>query len=282
MDSDGNKSVWVIIIVSALSIIGLFFLSCLPGWMDRTQSNTAQKMSALAASSTSSRGASSNSASSASSADSSSAASSSSTVTDDAIATQLNKAAFARKTTQVVTTVASGTTAQISLYTKGSNGRWTKTLATSGYVGSQGVGSAHEDLSRTPEGAYPLGFAFGRHSSSDVTTHLNYRQIDSRSYWIEDSNDPDYNTWQDRTRANSKNEHLIDYPTQYEYGIVIDYNTASPTPGAGSGFFLHVANGRPTAGCVSVPRSVILKLLADLKPGAYIVNVNSVAEIGRY
>lgn len=282
MDSDGNKSVWVIIIVSALSIIGLFFLSCLPGWLGRTQSNTAQKMSALVASSTSSRGVSSNRTSSASSAGSSSAASSSSTVADDAIATQLNKAAFARKTTQVVTTVASGTTAQILLYTKGSNGHWTKTLATSGYVGSQGVGSAHEDLSRTPEGAYSLGFAFGRHSRSDVITSLKYRQIDSRSYWIEDPNDPDYNTWQERTRANSKNEHLIDYQTQYEYGIVIDYNTASPTPGAGSGFFLHVANGRPTAGCVSVPRSVILKLLADLKPGAYIVNVNSVAEIGRY
>lgn len=241
-------------------------------------------MSALAASSTSNRGASSNSASFASRAGRSSAASSSSssTVSDDAIATQLHKAAFARKTTQVVTTVASGTTAQILLYTKGSNGHWTKTLATSGYVGSQGVGSAHEGLSWTPAGAYSLGLAFGRHSRSDVITRLNYRQIDSRSYWIEDPHDSDYNTWQERTWANSNNEHLIDYPTQYEYAIVIDYNTASPTPGAGSGFFLHVANGRPTAGCVSVPRSVILKLLADLKPGAYIVNVNSVAEIGRY
>jgi L,D-peptidoglycan transpeptidase YkuD (ErfK/YbiS/YcfS/YnhG family) len=41
-------------------------------------------------------------------------------------------------------------------------------------------------------------------------------------------------------------------------------------PGAGSAFFLHVSSGRPTAGCVAVPRSNMVDLLRWLKPGALI------------
>ena len=199
----------------------------------------------------------------------------------DAASLKLSQASFAKKTRQAVVTVANNTTsASVALYSKDRNGIWTKTLGTNGYVGSQGVGSAHEGLDRTPQGAYSLGFAFGTHRTA--STSLPYRHIDKKSYWIEDPSDSDYNTWQERTWANSKNEHLIDYPVQYEYAIVINYNTAKRTKGAGSGFFLHISNGRPTAGCVSVPRSVMLSLLKRIKSGAYIVNVNSTNQISNY
>ncbi|WP_157060913.1 L,D-transpeptidase family protein, partial [Liquorilactobacillus uvarum] len=200
--------------------------------------------------------------------------------TVDAIGLKLAAASFADKTSQTVVTVASGSKASVYLYSKDKNGIWYRSLSTSGFVGSSGVGKASEGSSTTPIGAYSLGMAFGTHAS--VNTSLAYRQIDSKSYWIEDVDDSDYNTWQERSWANSKNEHLADYPTQYEYAIVINYNTSQRTKGAGSGFFLHVANGRATAGCVSVPRSVILQLLSTLKSGAYIVNVNNVNQISNY
>ncbi|WP_201782333.1 L,D-transpeptidase family protein, partial [Liquorilactobacillus aquaticus] len=198
----------------------------------------------------------------------------------DSIGLKLSAASFAAKTSQTVVTVARRTSASVYLYAKDKNGIWYRSLSTSGYVGSKGVGKASEGSSTTPLGAYSLGFAFGTHTSAN--TSLTYRHIDSRSYWIEDVNDSDYNTWQERSWANSKNEHLADYPTQYEYAVVINYNTSQRTKGAGSGFFLHVANGKPTAGCVSVPRSVMIQLLGTLKAGAYIVNVNNINQISNY
>ena len=47
---------------------------------------------------------------------------------------------------------------------------------------------------------------------------------------------------------------------------VIGYNTAR-TPGRGSAIFLHVGTGGATAGCVSLPRSELLKVLRWLRPG---------------
>lgn len=69
---------------------------------------------------------------------------------------------------------------------------------------------------------------------------------------------------------------------QYEYGIVINYNTTKPVKGAGSAFFLHVDNGRPAAGCVSIPESRMIKLMKELNSNAYIIIVNKTSEIVNY
>jgi L,D-peptidoglycan transpeptidase YkuD (ErfK/YbiS/YcfS/YnhG family) len=46
---------------------------------------------------------------------------------------------------------------------------------------------------------------------------------------------------------------------------VIAYNTAR-VPGRGSAVFLHVGTGSATAGCVSLPKSELLKVLHWLRP----------------
>lgn len=184
----------------------------------------------------------------------------------------------AQKTNQIVTVVASGTSATVTLLEK-RNDVWTEVISTKGYVGSQGVGQAHESSSRTPKGSYSLGFAFG---TSNPGTSLQFRQITPNSYWISNTNDPEYNTWQERQSSSNLDEHLIDYQVQYKYGIVINYNINNPVKGAGSGFFLHVANGRPTAGCVSVPESHMVTLMKTIHTGAYIINVHSQNEITSY
>ena len=54
----------------------------------------------------------------------------------------------------------------------------------------------------------------------------------------------------------------------YDYGAAIAYNTAR-TPGRGSAIFLHVGTGSATAGCVSLPKSRLLKLLRWLGPAKH-------------
>lgn len=184
---------------------------------------------------------------------------------------------IAQKTNQIVAVNARGSSsATVQLWEK-QGIDWLKVMETKGYVGSQGVGKASASVSRTPAGAYTLGFAFG--TGGNPGTKLDYRQITKNSYWIGNVNDPQYNTWQERESSSKQDEHLMDYPVQYEFAITLDYNNGI---GGGSAFFLHVSNGRPTAGCIAVPRSEMLFLMQKIQKGAYIVNVNSENELLNY
>lgn len=181
----------------------------------------------------------------------------------------------ANRTNQIVTVVASGSSAKVSLFEK-NGATWNEVIKANGYVGSLGVGQAREGSSKTPKGSYSLGFAFG---TSNPGTKLPFRQITPNSYWISNVNDPNYNTWQERETSDPADEHLADYAVQYQYAIVINYHNGV---GGGSAFFLHVGNGRPTAGCVSVPKEIMVQFMQRIAPGAYIINVNSQSEIANY
>ena len=54
----------------------------------------------------------------------------------------------------------------------------------------------------------------------------------------------------------------------YDYGAVIAYNMDPTVPGAGSAIFLHVSDGGPTVGCVSLPTGELLAVLRWLSPAA--------------
>lgn len=184
---------------------------------------------------------------------------------------------LASRTQQIVIVAASGSNARVTFWEK-SGGTWRERLSAKGYVGSNGVGATKEGRCTTPYGAYLLGPAFG---TENPGTSLPFRLITPQSWWVEDSKSLNYNTWQEGTHFNAPSEHLADYPVQYHYGVVINYNTAR-TPYAGSGFFLHCDNGGPTAGCVSIPTAQMRQLMQMLRPGAYIVNVNSEREIRNF
>lgn len=76
-------------------------------------------------------------------------------------------------------------------------------------------------------------------------------------------------------------ERLADYPVQYKYAAVIGYNTVEPQFGAGSAIFLHCYGPRKswfqcrskrtaTAGCISIPEKIMVRILRVLRPGAVI------------
>jgi L,D-peptidoglycan transpeptidase YkuD (ErfK/YbiS/YcfS/YnhG family) len=137
------------------------------------------------------------------------------------------------------------------------------------YVGEEGVGLASERRSRTPRGVFALTEAFGR--AADPGTALPYTRVGLSHWWVSDVRSPHYNTMRVCRPGGScgfrqsRSEQLGDIDA-YKYAIVIDYNSDPVIPGRGSAFFLHVSEGRPTQGCISMSASDMKWLLRWLEP----------------
>jgi L,D-peptidoglycan transpeptidase YkuD (ErfK/YbiS/YcfS/YnhG family) len=56
---------------------------------------------------------------------------------------------------------------------------------------------------------------------------------------------------------------------QYAKALVIDFNRWPAAPGRGAGIFLHVNGRGATAGCVSVPRATMDRIMGWIRPGAH-------------
>jgi L,D-peptidoglycan transpeptidase YkuD (ErfK/YbiS/YcfS/YnhG family) len=92
-------------------------------------------------------------------------------------------------------------------------------------------------------------------------------------WWVSDATSPDYNTHQTCSGScpfnSAAGENLYQAGFVYRYAVVIDYNRFPVRAGAGSAFFLHVTDGGPTAGCVSVPEGTVVSILSWLRPSAH-------------
>jgi L,D-peptidoglycan transpeptidase YkuD (ErfK/YbiS/YcfS/YnhG family) len=137
------------------------------------------------------------------------------------------------------------------------------------YVGREGVGRASESRARTPRGVFALSSAFGR--LRNPGTALPYTRVGMSHWWVSDVLSRHYNTMRvcrpgascGFRQTNSEQLGAID---AYAHAIVIDYNTDPVAPGRGSAFFLHVSEGEPTAGCVSMSKSDLVRLMRWLTP----------------
>ncbi|WP_375499270.1 L,D-transpeptidase family protein [uncultured Jatrophihabitans sp.] len=178
--------------------------------------------------------------------------------------------------TRVITVTArshGSTVATLQAWRKVAGGWQKYGTSITAHVGAQGIGTASEMTSRTPAGTFTLTQAFGR--MSDPGTALPYVKTTPSDYWISDGGRL-YNT---RQRCGScgyndgVNERLYYETPYYNYAVVIDYNTRNAPGGVhagkGSAFFLHVTDGKPTAGCVAVPQSRLVPLLRWLTPAAH-------------
>jgi L,D-peptidoglycan transpeptidase YkuD (ErfK/YbiS/YcfS/YnhG family)/uncharacterized protein YceK len=176
--------------------------------------------------------------------------------------------------TRVITVVApstGSTTATLQAWQKSARG-WTRYgSSVFAYVGSDGL-SAHasESISATPIGSFNLTQAFGRQPNPG--SGLPYRQTTPADWWISQPGSL-YNTLQHCSSGcaftqGDPNEHLYYTTPYYRYAVVIDYNRYPVVQGAGSAFFLHVAAGAPTAGCVAIPEATLVNLLRWLTPAA--------------
>jgi L,D-peptidoglycan transpeptidase YkuD (ErfK/YbiS/YcfS/YnhG family) len=195
----------------------------------------------------------------------------------------------------VVVTGRSATSSYATLrtYQRGADGAWTATFpamaARTGWHGWAVANKRVQGTGTSPQGTFRITTAFGL--AKNPGTKLPYRHADGNDYWVGDQRDPrTYNlvqpwasakrTW--RISANA--ERLADYPTQYAHAAVIDFNrpaaasvswssrysewvTSKPVNvKLGSAIFLHVNGKGSTAGCVSLSRADLVKVLRWLDP----------------
>jgi L,D-peptidoglycan transpeptidase YkuD (ErfK/YbiS/YcfS/YnhG family) len=143
-----------------------------------------------------------------------------------------------------------------------------------GYGGLVAPLRRHQGTGTTPLGTVRLISAFGRHPRGSAWD-LPYHRIRKGDYWVEDNGSRYHNRYRNKSRggfrwwlpasAENSSERLRDFPVQYEYSIVTDYNRAQVRH-RGAGIFLHVNGSGATAGCVSAPRAFLRDLIRRLAP----------------
>jgi L,D-peptidoglycan transpeptidase YkuD (ErfK/YbiS/YcfS/YnhG family) len=175
--------------------------------------------------------------------------------------------AYPSGTDQLITVRTSSPTATVGLLRAYDrvNGAWKLRIGpTTVRVGAAGIGAASEGSTRTPAGDWALPQAFGR--KADPGTKMRYFRTDRYDWWNGNTTSKNYNK---HVRAVSSpggaSENLYLAGSVYDYAVVMGYNPDG-IPGAGSAFFLHVSNGKPTAGCAAVSRTTMVQLLRWLDP----------------
>ena len=147
---------------------------------------------------------------------------------------------------QLVEVKANGSKATVTTY-EGFGDNWTKKQEYSGYVGSNGVGTAQEGSSTTPLGVYYLGFGFGNKDASNTKIEYRYLNGNKKIYWVSDPSSNLYNKWVETDKTTwdtSKDEDLVNIGSAYNYAVVIEYNMhpvsrGNGTNAPGSAFFFH-------------------------------------------
>ena len=125
----------------------------------------------------------------------------------------------------------------------------------------------------TPRGTFrPLQLWWRADRHPRPRTFLPSRTIGPEDAWCEDPASRNYNQPIRLDRANGgdrlqRDDHL------YDFIVEIDHNSSPRIAGRGSAVFLHLAreNFAPTAGCVSMTKSAMLRLLQRLGPKTKIV-----------
>ncbi|MGG1679159.1 cell wall-binding protein [Neobacillus sp. NRS-1170] len=164
----------------------------------------------------------------------------------------------------VTTTGYNTVKAKIRTFEKIDN-KWYEKLTIDGYIGKEGFATVmSEGAKKSPRGKYTIGTAFGRYQNPG--TKLPYRQITPDDVWVDDSTSSLYNTWQKASENQGRwsSAEKMDV-SAYNYGFVINYNTAERIPGAGSAIFFHVASSY-TLGCTGTAQANVLSILKWLDP----------------
>jgi zinc D-Ala-D-Ala dipeptidase len=123
---------------------------------------------------------------------------------------------------------------------------------------------------KSPAGLFSLGPIFGAASPAEmIHLHMPYLVINDDIEAIDDPQSLYYNRVVNRKEVTAvdwqSSEKMATDPS-YKLGIVIQHNSPSPTPGAGSAIFLHITKEKATNGCTSISRTHLETLLSWLDP----------------
>jgi L,D-peptidoglycan transpeptidase YkuD (ErfK/YbiS/YcfS/YnhG family) len=146
------------------------------------------------------------------------------------------------------------------------SGPWTARLGATGLRDRRREGDG-----TTPTGVYGIGpVMYGNAPNPGV--RYRYRKVVCGDWWVEDPASPHYNTFQHvpcghRPPFRTNPPGMWQDPVAYRHLAVVEFNMRPVIPGRGSGIFLHVSKGRPTAGCISLPLRQLIATLRWLRPG---------------
>lgn len=135
-------------------------------------------------------------------------------------------------------------------------------------IGSLGFSDNHKEaVPTTPVGVYGFGpTMYG--INADPGVRYAYHHLVSGDWWDENPSSPNYNTFQHGSDPGGVSEALWQATVAYQYFAFITFNVPA-IPGKGSGIFLHVGTGGPTAGCVSLAETNLLTVLRWLDPAKH-------------
>ncbi|CAL9403173.1 hypothetical protein SUDANB176_01505 [Streptomyces sp. enrichment culture] len=175
--------------------------------------------------------------------------------------------------TQLITAVAAGTSSTSGTVTWWDlrDGRWVAAGSAPARFGAKGLaeGTARrQGTDTTPTGLYGMPYAFGIEAAPRGTAYA-YRPVRQDSWWCQDDDSRSYNRWTEPRAADcraAEAEHLIGFRAQYAHALVVDFNYHRPVRGRGAGIFLHVNGRGATAGCVSVPKDAMRRILRWADP----------------
>lgn len=131
-------------------------------------------------------------------------------------------------------------------------------------IGKNGYGKQKEGDLKTPLGTWKIGKAYG--INDNPGTELEYTKITEDMYWCCNLESKNYNKLiYKKANDNIYDEHLIEFPIQYEYLLDIGFNK-EVKKGAGSAIFLHCwkDDKTPTAGCIAISRENMIKILQEI------------------
>jgi L,D-peptidoglycan transpeptidase YkuD (ErfK/YbiS/YcfS/YnhG family) len=140
-------------------------------------------------------------------------------------------------------------------------------------VGYNGLrANRREGDGTTPVGTFRIGpVMYGIRPNPGV--RYPYRRLRCGDWWVEDPRSPHYNTFRHvpcgqkppfRTTTPDMSRETRAFP----HLAVVEFNMRPVVPGRGSGIFLHAQTGRATAGCISLRRDDLVRVLRWLDPGA--------------
>ena len=135
------------------------------------------------------------------------------------------------------------------------------------------IANKREGDGGTPRGTFrPVRLWWRADRHPRPRTFLPVRAIGPEDAWCEDPTDRHYNQ-PVRLGLDRRGDRLKRDDHLYDFIVEIDHNTAPRIAGRGSAVFLHLAreNFSPTAGCVAMTRSAMLRLLRELGPDTRIM-----------
>ena len=130
-------------------------------------------------------------------------------------------------------------------------------------IGGKGLTfNKKEGDKKTPRGLFSIGPLFYRSDrESKPFTKIKLIKINNKMGWCDDPNDKNYNRLI-KINKKIKCEKLFRNDTQYNFVLVVKYNTSKPKKNKGSAIFIHLTkNYKKTLGCIALKKNDFLILI---------------------